>query len=35
MDGHVEPISSKEFWAMASAATKNRLWCRPDTATGH
>ena len=40
MDGHVEPMSTKDYWTLASISqsprwTQNRLWCRPDTMTGH
>jgi len=34
VDGHIEYLKTKKFYAEVNVQTKNRLWCAPDTANG-
>ena len=34
MDGHAEWITHEEFYQLASASTRNRLWCKPESESG-
>ena len=31
-DGHVDIINVADFWTLASSGSKNRLWCKPNSA---
>ena len=35
VDGHVEYLKTVKFYAERNVQTKNRLWCSPDSPTGH
>ena len=35
IDGHIEYLKTLKFYAEVANPQKNRLWCAPDTVTGH